>query len=175
MHALPIDCTVDEQVKGDGNWAPSRFFLLSATKFQAYVSLPIHWLSDGHTYTGVGKLLKQQATQKASPAPVAPSLPSPCSNDGVESDGDEYTPADSPLGMKAAWTFPVIEAYLCSHDFSFATIWAMSHLDPFNAERHLNLLSAATHIAVEAQVLEGTTTYCGACKMFLWAHTHTHN
>ena len=96
-------------------------------------------------------------------------------HDSVESDGDEYTPVDSPLGMKAAWTFPIIEAYLRSHDFSFVTIWAMSHLDPFNAERHLNLLSAATHIAVEAQVLEGKTTYCCACKMFLWAHTHTHN
>ena len=49
----------------------------------------------------------------------------------------------------------------------------MSHLDPFNAERHLNLLSAATHIAVEARALEGITAHCGACKMFLWAHTHT--
>ena len=95
------------------------------------------------------------------------------SDDGAESDGDEYTPVDLPLGMKTGWTLPIIQAYLLSHDFSFVTIWAMSHLDPFNAERHLNLLSAATHIAVEARVLEGISAHCGACKMFLWAHTHT--
>ena len=175
IDALPIDCSVDEQVKGDGGWAPSRSFLATAKKFQVNMSLPKLLLSDGHAYAGVDTQLKLQVTQKVSSPPISPPLPSPCRNDGVESDGDEYTPADSPLGMETAWTLPIIEAYLCSHDFSFVTIWAMSHLDPFNAERHLNLLSAATHIAVEAQVLEGTTTYCGACKMFLWAHTHTHN
>ena len=85
----------------------------------------------------------------------------------------EFRPADLPLGMKTGWTPPIVQAYLTSHDFSLATTWAMSHLDPFNAERHIKLLSAATHIVVKARALEGKTILCGVCKMFLWAHTDT--
>ena len=74
-------------------------------------------LHDKYIYEGLSKaqnVLIASNALKAYPAPTA-SAPSPLIYEplkAVPSPGDEFTPADLPLGMKTEWTFPIIQAYL---------------------------------------------------------------